>query len=598
MPTNAPAAARPTTGGRVLRRAVRRHRTRLIGSSALFCLHQFCETMVPVAIGIIVARAVETGDVTAMLLSLVGLAALFVVLSFAYRIGARIIVVAIEREAHLLRVEVASTVLDPRGLDTDLSAGELLTVGTSDAEKTSWILDVLARSASAGTALVVTAVALLVVDVPLGLAVVIGTPLLLLVLQWCAPVLTRAATASQTEIARVSGLATDLVGGVRPLRGIGGEETAARRYADASRRALAATLRLARGNSAYLGLSATVGSLLAAAVAGGAGYLALTGRLTLGELVTVVGLAQFLVEPLSSLSRLPGVTAVVRGSADRIAIVLGARPLVATSSATRPAATAATGAGSAPHLALHAVAHGSLRGVDLDAASGESVGVVAYRPSDAESLVAVLSGQIPHDASTGRVTVDGTDVRDLPLADVRRTLLVEPHAADLFAGTVRSNIAVRSDPAVTTNPAGGSNPRTGATDEHRLHSAVAASAVTDLIDLHEDGLDHPVTDRGASLSGGQRQRVALARALAADPPVLVLHDPTTAVDAVTEHAIADGIRTLRDGPERTTVIVTTSPALLAVTDRVVVVDEGRVVTTGTHRTLAATDETYRERVLR
>ncbi|WP_250851668.1 ABC transporter ATP-binding protein [Rhodococcoides kroppenstedtii] len=569
------------SGGGVLRRALVRHRARMIGSSLLFCLHQFCETMVPVAIGIIVSRAVETGDVTAMLLSLVGLAALFVVLSFAYRIGARIIVVAIEREAHLLRVEVARTVLDPRGIDTELSAGELLTVGTSDAEKTSWILDVVARSASATTALVVTAVALLVVDVPLGLAVVIGTPLLLLVLQWCAPVLTRAATASQIEIARVSGLATDLVGGVRPLRGIGGEGAAARRYAEASRRALDATLRLARGNSAYLGLSATVGSLLAAGVAGGAGYLALTGRLTLGELVTVVGLAQFLVEALSSLSRLPGVTAVVRGSADRVATVLGAPPLV-EGAVPDPdaAATDARPSVRAPRLDLHAVAHGSLRGIDLDVAPGETVGVVAYRPADAESLVSVLSGQVPLDPSAGRVGVGGTDVRELPLTEVRRTVLVEPHAADLFAGTVRTNIVTR------------------AADEARLDAAVTASAVTDLIDLHEAGLDHPVTDRGASLSGGQRQRVALARALAADPPLLVLHDPTTAVDSVTEHAIADGIRTLRAGPDRATVVVSTSPALLAVTDRVVVIDDGRVVARGTHRSLSTTDPTYRERVLR
>ncbi|MCQ0005705.1 ATP-binding cassette domain-containing protein [Actinomadura madurae] len=104
-----------------------------------------------------------------------------------------------------------------------------------------------------------------------------------------------------------------------------------------------------------------------------------------------------------------------------------------------------------------------------------------------------------------------------------------------------------------------------------------------------------VGERGRSLSGGQRQRVALARALATDAPVLVLHDPTTAVDAVTEARIAEGLRALRRG--RTTVVVTTSPALLAVTDRVVLVSGGRTGDAATHSELAARHDGYRATVL-
>jgi putative ABC transport system ATP-binding protein len=111
-----------------------------------------------------------------------------------------------------------------------------------------------------------------------------------------------------------------------------------------------------------------------------------------------------------------------------------------------------------------------------------------------------------------------------------------------------------------------------------------------------------IAERGAGLSGGQRQRVALARALLARPPILVLHDPTTAVDSVTEHAIANGIRALRhapgDGPPYTTVVVTSSPAMLAVTDRVVVLDGGRVIADGPHHELVAADADYRRAVLR
>ncbi|WP_231911512.1 ABC transporter transmembrane domain-containing protein, partial [Rhodococcus sp. EPR-147] len=329
----------PATGSAILRRTVRRHRTRLIVSSLLFGVHQLCETMVPVAIGLIVSRAIDTGDVTAMIVSLVGLAALFVTLSYAWRIGARIIVVAIEREAHLVRVEVAGRVLDPRGVRTELSAGELLTVSTSDAEKESWILDLIARVFASAVAVVASAVALLIIDVPLGLAVLIGTPVILIALQRLAPLLTRAATAQQARIAGVSGMATDLVSGVRPLRGIGAENAATERFVTSSRTALAATLKLARANNVYQGLSATVNALLAVGIAGTAGWFALQGRISVGELITVIGLAQFVIEPLTGLARIPGVVAMVRGSADRLALVLGAEHVLPQSKSAVPART-------------------------------------------------------------------------------------------------------------------------------------------------------------------------------------------------------------------------------------------------------------------
>ncbi|MGB3370303.1 MAG: ABC transporter transmembrane domain-containing protein, partial [Rhodococcus sp. (in: high G+C Gram-positive bacteria)] len=256
----------------------------MIISSLFFCVHQFCETMVPVAIGLIVGRAIDTGDGRAMIVSLFALAGLFVVLSYAYRFGARIIIVAIEREAHMMRVEVASRVLHPRGVRTDLMSGELLTVSTSDAEKTSWILDVIARTVAAITATVVCAVALLIIDIPLGLAVLVGTPVIMYLLQRAAPLLTRTATTQQAEVARVSGMATDLVSGVRPLRGIGAEGAASARFDESSRKALTATMKMAKANSIYLGFSTTVSALLSVGIAGTAGFFALQGRISVGEL--------------------------------------------------------------------------------------------------------------------------------------------------------------------------------------------------------------------------------------------------------------------------------------------------------------------------
>lgn len=129
-----------------------------------------------------------------------------------------------------------------------------------------------------------------------------------------------------------------------------------------------------------------------------------------------------------------------------------------------------------------------------------------------------------------------------------------------------------------------------------IPEAVEASMLTDVVALHRDGLDYAVRDRGANLSGGQRQRLSLARALATDSEILVLHDPTTAVDAVTEQLIARNVAKLRRG--RTTVVITSSPALLDAADRVLVLDEGVVVAENTHRNLLATDEDYRLAVTR
>ncbi|TFI44689.1 ABC transporter ATP-binding protein [Rhodococcus sp. 1R11] len=546
----------------------------MIVSSLLFGVHQLCETMVPVAIGLIVSRAIDTGDVTAMILSLVGLAALFVTLSYAWRIGARIIVVAIEREAHDVRVEVAGRVLDPRGLRTDLSAGELLTVSTSDAEKESWILDLIARVFASAVAVVASAVALLIIDIPLGLAVVMGTPVILIALQRLAPLLTRAATAQQAEVAGVSGMATDLVSGVRPLRGIGAEDAATQRFVTSSRTALAATLDLARANNVYQGLAAAVNALLAVGIAGTAGWFALQGRISVGELITVIGLSQFVIEPLTGLSRIPGVVAMVRGSADRLALVLGADHVLPQSDSAVPSGT---------DLAVDEIGFRSLDGLTFSAAPGEMLGIVAYRPQDGEALAQVLSGQISESDYTGTVRIGGFATGDIDLRRARETLLVEPHITDLFAGTVRSNVTAGR-----------------AQSDAELARVLEASAATDVVELHEAGLDHAVTDRGASLSGGQRQRVALARALSVDAPVLVLHDPTTAVDAVTEHTIARGIAELRHtgSAGQTTILITTSPALLSVTHRVLVVGDGRVVAEGTHHDLASSDALYKETVLR
>ncbi|MDG4830879.1 ABC transporter ATP-binding protein [Solwaraspora sp. WMMD1047] len=565
------------TAGRILGGALARHRGRIAVGVALLCLHQAAEALVPVAIGVTIDRAVATGDRLALLWSVLGMALLFTVLALAYRFGSRQAVIAIEREAHLLRVRVAARALDPRGQRTGLRSGELLAIASSDAERSALIIRAGSVGMAALTALAVSSVALLTIDVPLGLGVLVGVPLLVLALQGLAPLLTRREDARQAAAAGTTALATDLVNGLRAVRGIGAQDNAVRRYETSSRQTLTVTLRAATMNGVYQGITTAASGLFLAAVAAVAGWLALRGRLSIGEFVAVVGLAQFIAEPVQTLGYCGQVAAAARASAGRVAGVLAAPAVLESGDRPLPAP-------SRTRLALEQVSYRTLTEVELRLAAGELLGVLALDPRDGDALLALLAGPVAADEYTGRLLIDDVPAESLDLAERRRAVLVEQHEVALFEGTLRTNLV--------TDGASGSPDRVVA-------AALRAAAVEELVAGLPAGLEHPVTDRGATLSGGQRQRLGLARALAAGAPVLVLHDPTTAVDAVTEEQVAEGLTGLRTGqPDSATLVLSSSPALLSRMHRVVVLDSGRVAAVGHHDQLIRTDSRYREAVRR
>ncbi|MBB2941262.1 putative ABC transport system ATP-binding protein [Actinoplanes lutulentus] len=552
----------------LLLRAIKRHRGRLAGGVALLCLHQATEALVPVVIGLVIDRAVATSDTGALVVTLAGLAVLFTVLAMAWRFGSRLSYGAAEREAHLLRVEIAERALDPRGRRTGLRDGELLSVAAGDTEHAVDAIRAVGLSAAACTALLVSAVALVVVDPPLGIGVLVVVPLALLALQWLAPLLTRRSDAQQAALAETTATAVDLVTGLRVLRGIGAQHHAAERYAAASKHTLVQTLRTANTKGLHLGLTTAVNGLLLAAITGVAGWLALRGDITIGELVAVVGLAQFIAEPVQTLGWCVQLFATARASAGRVSKVLDAPPAITPGEGRVPAPAS-------DRLLLQNISYGGLERFGLRVKAGEVLGVLAYDPRDAESLLALLAGNVARDDYQGTVRIDGVPAETLDIAEARSVVLVEHHHVTLFEGSLRENLGDRPD--------------------EELLAAVHAAAAEDVLTA---GLDHELVERGANLSGGQRQRVALARAFAADPPVLVLHDPTTAVDAVTEALIADRLAEARGRSPRGTIVITSSPALLRAAHRVTVLDGGTVVAEGTHDELVAAQPRYREMVLR
>lgn len=557
------------SGRDVLRESVGSQRGRVALSALLGSGHQIGEALVPALIGVVIDRAVTRSDTGALVLWLAVLAVVYTGLALSFRFGARAGELAAVQAEHTLRVALVRRVLHPGGgAEEGRLPGALANVATEDAKRVGAVNMALMSGISALVGIATCAVVLLRISVTLGLVVLLGTP----VLMWLGHLLSKPLeTRSETEqerAAHAAAVAADLVTGLRVLKGIGGESTAIDRYRTTSRDSLRATLRAARAQAFQNGMVLALTGCLIAAVALVGGRLAAQGSISLGQLVSAVGLALFLIGPLEVLAWVNAELAQGRASAARIAEVLAVPPAVTAGGGPLPRPVRGA-------VRLSGLSHGGLHEVDLDIEPGELLGVVATDPAHAADLLRCLARRA--DPDTGTVELDGVPLRDLDPAEIRTALLVAEHDADLFAGTVHGNVTAAA-------PAGGDP-----------EPAMAAAGVAQVAETLPDGARTAVSERGRSLSGGQRQRVALARALAADRPVLVLHDPTTAVDAVTEALIASGIREIRKG--RTTVLVTTSPALLSVTDRVVLIHAGRVTDTASHADLVRRHEIYRSAVL-
>ncbi|MFM9445619.1 ABC transporter ATP-binding protein [Streptomyces acidiscabies] len=557
-----PDLQQPRTGAGILRTALRRNVGAMAGGTLLMGLYQAGETAFPIALGLIVEHTMRGRSLDKLGISIAALAVIITTVSLSWRFGMRILQKANTTEAHRWRVEVAACGLQPVARDVDLKSGEVLTVATEDADQTADIIEVVPLLISSVVSLLIAAVALGLADLRLGSLVIAGSAAILTVLSVMSKRIGSSTQEQQARVARAGAKVADLITGLRPLHGFGGNHAAFRSYRAVSAEARQQAVTVARVNGVYAGTALALNAVLAAAVTLTAGWLAFEGRINIGELVMAVGLAQFIMEPLRLFSEMPKYVMIARASAARMSLVLSAPPTM----------TPGTGTPSAGgDLEIDGVRYGTLRDLTFQVKAGEFVAIAAYQPRAAADLVSLLAVNVPPDGYEGEVRVDGSALGELSVAGVREHLLVNPYDGEIFAGTLRTNI----DPSGTSRT---------------VDEAVEASLLTDVVALHKEGLDHPVRDRGANLSGGQRQRLSLARALAADTDVLVLHDPTTAVDAVTEQLIARRVADLRRG--RTTLVITSSPALLDAADRVLVLNDGAVTAEDTHRNLLATDEEY------
>jgi ATP-binding cassette subfamily B protein len=222
-----------------------------------------------------------------------------------------------------------------------------------------------------------------------------------------------------------------------------------------------------------------------------------------------------------------------------------------------------------------------LEGLSFRIAAGQTVAVVGATASG-KSTVARLIPRL-YDATRGTVRVDGIDVRDLRLADLRAAVAMVPQEPFLFSESLRRNIAPPSEDGAGTgtDPAG---------DPERLSAAVEIAALDEALEDLPDGIDTVLGERGINLSGGQKQRATIARALHRDAPVLILDDALSAVDTVTEEKILRGLRGYMRG--RTSIVVSHRVSAVAGADLILVLEEGRLVEAGTHAALLARRGVY------
>ncbi|EPD62203.1 ABC transporter transmembrane domain-containing protein [Streptomyces sp. HGB0020] len=579
-------------------------------------LHFASVSALPFCVGAAVQAAVDhSGGRLALAGGLLAVVAVGIALGDTYLHRAAVTnwITAAARVQQLLARKAA---LLGSALTRRVAAGEVVAVSTGDVEKIGWFVEAVSRFTAAALTVVLVCVALVVYQPALGVVVAAGVPVVALAVLPLLPRATRRADFQREKAGRATELASDTVAGLRVLRGIGGEELFLDRYRSASQEVRRAAVRSARMWALISAIQVLLPGLLMVAVVWYGVHLAREGRITVGELVTVYSSVMILTYPLRHFEEIAMAYSFSRPSARRAARVLsleratdaggvrdaefdGAR----SAGADGARSTGSDGVRSAGADGVTTAYTDGVRSAEADgmrsahvpggdlydpatgllAPAGRLTAVVCGDP-DAAGLLAERLGGHPAERSTS-VLLGGVPLDELPLDTAREAVLVQDKDPVLLSGSLRELLDVPASGCVSAR------------------DALAAAQCADVLDAlaqgsldAEDPMDTRITERGRSLSGGQRQRLALARSLITDPEVLVLDEPTSAVDSHTEARIARGVRDLREG--RTTVVFTSSPLLLDHADRVVLVHEGTVAAVGVHRELLHSEPRYRAVVTR
>ena len=391
-----------------------------------------------------------------------------------------------------------------------------------------------------------------------------------------------AVLAVQQEQAQLANVVEETVSGVRVIKGFGAEgvqQAKLQTEADDIRRE---SMKAAYIRSRFLPAIDLLPSLGLVAVLGLGGHRVITGDMTLGGLVAFNTYLTMLIWPMRNIGMTIAFGQRAASALLRVNEILSAEPAITDPSKPKRlpknGLAQPTGALSFQNVRFgYDIGHTDVRvleGLTLEVQPGESVAIVGATGSGKSTIARLLLRF--YDPQTGGIALDGIDLRELKLSELRRSVGVVFEDTLLFHDTVSSNIAFA---------------KPGIDSDVVIRAAKLAGAHEFIMQLPEK-YDTVLGERGFSLSGGQRQRIAIARAIVADPRVLVLDDATSAVDPTKEHEIRDALATVMRG--RTTLVIAHRPATIELADRAVLLDNGVIAASGSHHELLETNEKYRE----
>ncbi len=520
------------------------------------------QALLPWVLGRAIDEGVGTGDTEALLAWAGALFGLGVIQAVAGTLRHRVAVSNwLQASYRMIQVVAHHAALTGPAVRTRLTTGEVVATVSNDALRAGGAFDITARLAGAIASYFVVAAVLLSASTLLGIVVLVGVPILVGSLSLVIRPLQERQREQREQVGRLTALGADTVAGLRVLRGIGGERVFLERYRRRSEEVRLAGVRVALPQSTLDSAQVLLPGIFIVIVTWLGARLAIDGSISAGELVAFYGYAAFLVIPLRvAAEAVDKVTRALVG-AQRMLAIVRIEPLVG-----EPAAPEA-GPGWGALLA--------------DARSGLVIepGVLTCVVTPGADEGARLADRLGRFVDDGLVTLGGVPVSAFPLAELRRRIVVSETDPLLFSGPLREEL----DPW-------------GRASDEQLVGAIAVANAEDVLDSLPEGLDGHMEERGRSFSGGQRQRLVLARALLAEAEILILVEPTSAVDAHTEARIARRLREARRG--RTTVVMTASPLVLDQADRVALVVDGRVVAMGAHRELLHSSPEYRFAVTR